>query len=153
MATFRKESNGFIYLYHWIDPSTPLKVYTKVKIDQNGWNKKKSRPRSIDASYNGINILTEMSRYEDALNEALSVSRTDNVHILKKELYNQLENDAKPVSRDFMSYFNAYVLLAKEEKKSNWKGYNTCLNHLTTYFKGKAVPFSAIDMKFYEDYS
>ena len=112
MATFRKESNGYIYLYHWINPSTPLKVSTKLKIDQNGWNKKKCRPKSIDASYNGINILIEMSRYEDALNEALSVSRTENVHILKKELYNQLENDTKPVSRDFISYFNASVLFA-----------------------------------------
>ena len=36
MATFRKESNGYIYLYHWIDPSTPLKVSTKLKIGPNG---------------------------------------------------------------------------------------------------------------------
>jgi len=72
MATFRRESTGYIYLYHWLTPTSPLKVSTRIKIEEKAWNKKKSRPRDIDATYPGKKIVTEMEPYEYALNKALN---------------------------------------------------------------------------------
>lgn len=53
MATFRRERNGYIYLYHWLNSITPLKVSTRIKINEKEWNKKKAKPRDIEA-----NVLT-----------------------------------------------------------------------------------------------
>ena len=50
MATFRREKTGYIYLYHWLNPTTPLKVSTRIKVEEKEWNKKKSRPKDIEAT-------------------------------------------------------------------------------------------------------
>jgi hypothetical protein len=77
MATFRRENTGYIYLYQWLTPTTPLKVSTRVKIDEKEWNKKKSQPKDIEATYLGKPIVNELKRYEYALNKALSKSNTE----------------------------------------------------------------------------
>lgn len=153
MATFRRESNGYIYLYHWIDPNTPLKVSTRIKIDGKKWNKKKARPRDLDANYQGNSIIREMERYESALIGALNKHDTDNIQLLREEVYMQLNKADTSNPVDFIDYFQAYVNEAKEAGKSNWKAYNTCLNHLNVYFKNKPVPYSSIDLRFYGKYN
>ncbi len=153
MATFRRESNGFIYIYHWVDPSTPLKVSTRIKIDDKEWNKKKARPRDLDANYQGNSIIREMERYESALIRALNKHNTDNIQLLREEVYMQLKKADTSNPIDFIDYFQAYVNEAKEAGKSNWKAYNTCLNHLNVYFNNKPVPYSSIDLRFYGKYN
>ncbi len=153
MATFRRESNGFIYIYHWVDPSTPLKVSTRIKIDDKEWNKKKARPRDLDANYQGNSIIREMERYESALIRALNKHDTDNIQLLREEVYMQLKKADTSNPIDFIDYFQAYVNEAKEAGKSNWKAYNTCLNHLNVYFNNKPVPYSSIDLRFYGKYN
>jgi site-specific recombinase XerD len=153
MATFRREPNGFIYLYHWVDPSTPLKVSTRIKIDEKGWNKKKARPRDLDANYRGNSIIREMERYESALIRALNKHDTDNIQLLREEVYMLLNKADTSNPVDFVDYFQAYVNEAKEAGKSNWKAYNTCLNHLNVYFSNKPVPYSSIDLRFYGKYN
>ena len=134
MATFRREPNGYIYLYHWVDPNTPLKVSTRIKIDGKEWNKKKARPRDLEANYQGKSIIREMERYESALIRALNKHDTDNIQLLREEVYMQLNKADTSNPVDFIDYFLAYVNEAKEAGKSNWKAYNTCLNHLNVYF-------------------
>ena len=153
MATFRRESNGFIYLYHWVDPNTPLKVSTRIKIDVKEWNKKKARPRDLDANYQGNSIIKEMERYESALIKAINKHDTDNIQLLREEVYMQLNKADTSNPVDFIDYFQAYVNEAKEAGKSNWKAYNTCLNHLNVYFNSKPVPYSSIDLRFYGKYN
>ncbi|RLD94366.1 MAG: hypothetical protein DRJ13_14965 [Bacteroidetes bacterium] len=153
MATFRRESNGYIYLYHWIDPNTPLKVSTRIKIDEKEWNKKKARPRDLDANHQGNSIIREMERYESALIGALNKHDTDNIQLLREEVYMQLNKADTSNPVDFIDYFRAYVNEAKEIGKSNWKAYNTCLNHLNVYFNNKPVPYSSIDLRFYGKYN
>ena len=153
MATFRRERNGSIYLYHWLNPSTPLKISTRIKIDEKEWNKKKARPRDLDATYQGNSIIREMERYESALIRAINKHDTDNIQLLREEVYMQLNKADTNNPIDFIDYFRAYVNEAKEAGKSNWKAYNTCLNHLNVYFSNKPVPYSSIDLRFYGKYN
>ena len=69
MATFRREKTGYIYLYHWLKPTPPQKISTRIKIDEKDWNKKKSKPKFINATFQGRPIMKELERYEYALKD------------------------------------------------------------------------------------
>ena len=58
-----------------------------MRIEEKEWNKKKSRPRDIEATYIGKKIVDEMERYEFALNMALSKHNTDNVLKIGRVIY------------------------------------------------------------------
>ncbi len=153
MATFRRESNGYIYLYHWINPTTPLKVSTKLKIELTDWNKKKARPRDVNATYLGSNIIDEMKRYENTLGESLIKYPEDSVQVVRHELGKLLNNSSIKEYSDFLEYFKDFKEKAKQEERSNWKSYNTCYKHLCKYQNNKPLPFSAVDMRFYNSYN
>jgi len=158
MATFKRQINGFIYLYHWIDRKNCFKITTKMKLEERNWNNSKSRPKNPEATCNGYKITNELVRYEGALTRALSLQpevSKSNLKEFKKLFISILSpaNGNETKEYDFLSYFNAYLHKIKERKQSNYKAYRTCYNRLTEYFKSPSVPFDKIDMKFYEAFS
>jgi len=158
MATFRHHSNGFIYLYHWIDRKNFFRITTKMKIGTNEWNPDKGRPYDSNASYNGHTISNELVRYEGVLNRALALQPEVNNTTLNefKSLYISLlspTNGEEKKDHNFLSYFRQYLAKLYERRQSNYKAYNTCYNYLTAYFRSSTVPFDSIDLRFYEGFT
>jgi len=158
MASFKLHSNGYIYLYHWIDRKNFFRITTKMKLFERDWNKSKSRPKNPEATFNGYKITNELVRYEGALTRALAIQpevTKSNLGEFKKLFISILSptNGKEVKEHDFLSYFEAYINKIKERNQSNYKAYRTCYNRLKEYFKSSSVPFDKIDMKFYEAFS
>ena len=158
MANFKIHSNGYIYLYHWIDRKNFFRITTKMKLNERDWNNSKSRPKNPEATHNCYKITNELVRYESALNSALALQpgvTKSNLGDLRKLFISILSpaNGEEVKEYHFLSYFEAYLQKIKERKQSNYKAYRTCYNRLTEYYKSSSVPFDKIDMKFYEAFS
>jgi hypothetical protein len=49
MAHFKRLTNSYIYLYHWIDGTDSFKISTKMKVVEDDWNENKQRPKNSKA--------------------------------------------------------------------------------------------------------
>jgi len=159
MATFTRRPNGFIYLVHSIDHNHNFRISTTVKVvDPNDWDKKNHRPKDPAHQYNGTPIATVLDKYMSAFNKAYVVMdglNKDNEAEFKIKPLSYLkpeERAERGASVDLITYFEGYNKKLKAKQQSNFKSYQTCLNHLRAYKKNKPLPFSSVDYKLYEGF-
>jgi hypothetical protein len=159
MAHFNLQANGFIYLVHWINPQTPLKISTKIKIDPSAWNKVTQQP--IDPNLkdkDGIKIIDALARYRGAMAEALAIVKVTAGN-LKDIFHSKLSGEIKrggsiSLKRvGFLEYFKTRVEEFEADGRSNHKSYRTTLNNLEKYFKNRKHSFEELGKQFFIEFT
>lgn len=157
MAKLVQHPNGVIYVYHYIDRITPVKLSAKIKLDKTQWNKVKECPVDDKLTFKGKNVESELLKHKKAMNDAviyLEVNggmSAENVK-MRYKIYLNAGSKRKAVEDNqlrFLDFFAQLVDEYKTEEKSNWKAYKTTLNYLKEFFGRKRPTFDDINTRFY----
>jgi len=129
-----------------------------MKINADEWNKETGKLYNYEVRYNGHTIANELVRYEGILYRALALQPEVNNSSLGdfKQLFHSLfspTNGEEKKDHNFLSYFHDYRTKLKDKGQSNYKAYNTCYNYVGEYTKSTTLPFSSVDMRFYDGFT
>jgi site-specific recombinase XerD len=160
MSTFRLRSNGSIYIYHYYGDSNPIRISTKLKIEQNKWDTSKQKAKSSNYKSNGKFINRELVKHEAAIEKAVQFYEqnqgfsTRNFIAKYREFLNPGSLSGAELKKvKFLEFFQKSYDKLKDNKHIRYKSYGTTLNHLKTYFNNIRPAFEDIDLKFYREFS
>lgn len=160
MISLIREPNGYIYMYcHQGFGDNPLKISTKIKVEENGWDKVTRRPKDKKSVWKGKNATNELNRLagllEDAIAECGRIQTTspEDIKKLFAEKAKIVYSFGQVVVIDFLKYFENYVEELKAAQNKNYKFYQTSLNMLKEFFGKRKPSFQSIDMKFYNEFN
>lgn len=158
MAHFKRLSNDYIYLYHWLDRTDSFKISTKMKVEKKNWNEANQRPINPKTIFKDRLVVNELLRYETILRKALVLQPelTKNTLPQFRELFLSMLAPLKvkkSVEQPLLPYFELHVKKLKSKNQTNYKYYQTCYRNLVEYFGSKNPTFKDINMKFFEGFT
>jgi len=161
MASFIREKNGAIYMYHWLDSKNKIKKSTWLKVPEEEWDKDLQRPKDPGFKHKNRSVAKEIARFEKALDIALYEFGTldeseKNIGKLR-ELFEQYERSGGfprtgVKQTDFMKYFSDRLEHYKEIGQSNYNSYRTTYRRIEKYQHGRDLTFNGVNKDFYEKF-
>ena len=128
MAYFKRLSNDYIYIYHWIEGSDYFKISTKMKVKLDNWSSTKERPKNQNTIFKDRLVVNELVRYESALRTTLAQMpdlTKDNLPEFRKLFLSILSPTTTKKASEYrlLPYYKKYVDDLKAKKQTNYKYY------------------------------
>lgn len=142
MGNFKRQSNGKIYFYHWIDRKNLFKLSTKLSIEDDKWDAENQRPYNQKLKYKDKIITNELLQLNKDVNEALVRLDYNKQPITIANIKDELNlncNKSECFKQYMRSILTRYCSCSPQT-------YTATLNHLDK-FKSGTIPFHTFDYR------